>query len=204
MTQVLKFNRDEKGEKEWLEARKGRATGTRLGDLIVKRGTGKKKGFWEIIAERVAIPESNENVMDRGHRLEQEAVDRFMQETGKKVNTDLVLLIRPDNEYIAYSPDGRIGKTEDVEVKCLNSASHIEAWYTKKIPSDYYSQIIQGFIVNDSLKTRYMIFYDPRMPVDFFYMTIHRKDVEKDIKEMFEIQLRELELIAEIEKQLLY
>jgi predicted phage-related endonuclease len=152
----------------------------------------------------VAIPASGENVMDRGHRLEQEAVDRFMAETGKKVNTDLVLVLRSDNSYISYSPDGRIGKTEDVEVKCLNSASHIEAWYTKKIPRDYWEQILHGFVVNDSLKTRYMVFYDPRMPVDFFYLTIHRKDVEKEVVELYNTIIQELELIAEIEKQLLY
>jgi hypothetical protein len=50
MTQVLKFKRDENGEKEWMQARLGRVTGTRASDLVVKRGTGKKKGFWEIIA----------------------------------------------------------------------------------------------------------------------------------------------------------
>ena len=40
----------------WAEARRGKITGTRLKDIIVKRGTGKKIGFYELIAERLGIP----------------------------------------------------------------------------------------------------------------------------------------------------
>jgi hypothetical protein len=50
--------------------------------------------------------------MDRGKRLEDEAIERFAKETGKKVNTDLVLWMRDDDENIAVSPDGSIGKTK--------------------------------------------------------------------------------------------
>ncbi len=168
-------------EDEWLEARRGRVTGTRLKDLIVKRGTAKKMGFYELIAERIALPPDGENVMDRGKRLEDEAIERFAKETKKKVNNDLVLWYRDDDENIAVSPDGSIGKTEAVEVKCLSSARHIEAWLTKKIPDEYEYQVLQYFIVNDKLKTLYFVFYDPRMPKDFFYHEVHRKDVLDDV-----------------------
>ena len=102
-------------EEEWLEARLGKVTGTRLKDLVVKRGTGKKIGFYEIIkAERIAIPASGENVMDRGKRLEDFAIERFIAETGKKVENDLVMWSRDDDDNIAVSPDGWIGKKEAV------------------------------------------------------------------------------------------
>ena len=67
-----------------------RITGTRLKDLVVKRGTGRKIGFYELIAERIAIPPSGENVMDRGKRLEDEAVERFAKETDLEVENELV------------------------------------------------------------------------------------------------------------------
>ena len=118
-------------ETSWLDARRGRITGTRLKDLINKRGGAPKIGYYELIAERIALPASQENAMDRGHRLEVDGIERFEKETGKKVNKELVMICRDDNENIAYSPDGFIGKTEDVEVKCLSSARHIEAWMTK-------------------------------------------------------------------------
>jgi len=200
----LKFQRSDEGRQEWLDARKGKVTGTRLKDLIVKRGTKPKKGFYEIIAERVALPPTEENPMDRGQRLEEIAIQRFVKETGKEVNTDLVLICRDDNQDIAYSPDGTIGDTESVEVKCLNSASHLEAYLTKEIPSEYEEQSIQPFVVNDNLQKLYFVFYDPRMPIDFFFFEVNREDIEDKITMAYETQILALAQIEEIEKQLTF
>src|SRR3954466_240978 len=103
----------------WLEARRGKITGSRLKDIIVKRGTGRKIGFYELVAEKVALPADGENPMDRGNRLESEAVQRFMDETGEKIDTSLVLWTRDDDENIAISPDGFKGQAVAVEAKCL-------------------------------------------------------------------------------------
>ncbi len=84
---TLKFENQE----SWLEARKTKITGSRLKDIIVKRGTGQKIGFYELIAERLAIPSDGEDPMERGHRLETEALERFTQETGKEVDGSLVM-----------------------------------------------------------------------------------------------------------------
>lgn len=191
-------------EDDWMEARRGKITGTRLKDLISKRSGDKKIGFYEVIAERIAIPRSEENVMDRGKRLEQEAVDRFVKETGRKAVRELVLVYRDDCEEIAYSPDAMIGKTEDVEVKCLSSARHIEALLTKQVPSEYEYQVLQAFIVNDKLKKRYVVFYDPRMPKDFFFIEVNRKDVKDKIAELLVLEKQVLEEIAKLEDQLTF
>lgn len=194
-----------KSEEEWLEARRGKVTGTRLKDIIVKRGTKPKKAFYELIAERVAIPrDEHENVMDRGHTLESEAIARLEQETKKKVDTSLVIWTRDDNENIAVSPDGFIGQTEACEVKCLNSASHIEAYLNKEIPSEYEYQALQYFIVNDSLQTLYFCFYDPSMPIDFFYITIKREDVAEKVVEYLEYQKTVLTEVERISNELTF
>ncbi len=195
-------------EQEWMAARAGKITGTRLKDIIVKRGAEKKKGFYEIIAERITKPESDdlfdgdpvgENKMERGKRLEIKAVERFSSETGKTVDASLYLWVREDNENIALSPDGVISDTEAIEVKCLNSASHIEAYLTQKIPSEYELQALQYFIVNDRLKTLYFCFYDPRLSFkDFFYLKIHRADFIQEIEDYFVYQAKELKEIDDI------
>ena len=187
-----------------MEARRGRITGTRLKDLVTKRGTKPKKGYYELIAERVAIPASNENAMDRGTRLEDEALERFARETGKKVSNELVIWSREDCHDIAISPDGVIGTTQAVEVKCLNSAAHLEAWLTKEIPDDYEYQALQYFIVNDKLKTLYFTFYDPRMPNDFFFIEVKREDVQEKVDEYLALEREVLEKIALIEKELTF
>ena len=179
-----------KDKEEWLAARRGKITGTRLKDVITLRGNGKKIGYYELIAERLGIPADDESAMDRGARLEAEAMERFVAETKKKVNTDLVIWTRDDNENIALSPDGFIGKTEAVEVKCLSSARHIEALLTQEVPSDYEYQVLQYFICNDDLKTLYFVMYDPRLLAKpFFYLTIKRETLEEKITQFLEYQV---------------
>lgn len=197
---------------EWLNARMGRITGSKLGSLIGKRDGKPKKGYWELIAEKVALPPNGENAMDRGTRLEDEAVSRFIVETGKDVDTSLVIWSREDSDDIAISPDGFITKkvkgktvvTEAVECKCLNSASHIEAFITKEIPSEYREQVVQYFVVNDDLQKLYFVFYDPRMPKDFFWREITREGVQVEIDYYLELEYRVLAEVADIEKLLTF
>lgn len=197
---ILKFS----SEQEWLDGRKGRIGSSRLGSVFSKRDKKPLKAFYEIIAERVALPADGENAMDRGHRLEDEAVIRFNEETGKNAVRDLIIWTRDDNEYISASPDASIGETEAVEVKCLNSASHIEAWLTKEVPKEYREQSIQYFIVNEKLETLYFVFYDPRMPKDFFYFTIKREDVAGEVAEFLALQQSALAQIEDIISQLTF
>lgn len=192
-------------EQDWLEARKTKITGSRLKDVITFRGTTKKQEYYELLAERLALPPTDENAMDRGLRLEADAIERFALETGKKVDSSLALWVRDDNESIAISPDGRIGKTEAIEVKCLGSARHIEALLTGKVPGDYEYQALQYFIVNDELKTLYFAFYDPRLSVkDFFYFTINREDKAVEIEEYKTYQENTLKEINEIVNKLTF
>ena len=194
-----------KTEEAWLEARRGKITGTRLKDIINKRGGKPKIGFYEIIAERIAIPHNGESYMDRGKRIEDEAVEKFSAKTGKKVNNELVIWHREDNENIAISPDGSIGKTEAVEVKCLSSARHIEALITKQIPDEFEYQVLQYFIVNDKLKRLYFIFYDPSMPKDLFWIEVNNdKEMKVKVKEYLELEKETLKLISEFENQLTF
>lgn len=197
-----------KTEEEWLEGRKGRIGSSRLGSMFSKRDKKPLKSFYEVIAERVALPATDENVMDRGHRLEDEAVRRFNEETGKSFSRNLIIWTRDDNEYISASPDATPEEveipTEAAEIKCLNSASHIEAWLTKEVPKDYREQGIQYFIVNEKLETLYFCFYDPRMPKDFFYITIKREDVAEEIAEFLALQQMALAQIEDIISQLTF
>ncbi len=193
---VKQYERTEEGREEWMQDRLGRITGTR--DIIPKRGTEPKMGFWEIIAEKIAIPPNEENPMDRGKRLEEIAIDRFMKETGIEVCKDFVLISREDYPDIAYSPDGTIGDTASVEVKCLKSSLHVKAVWNKEIPKEYEDQSIQPFVVNDKLETLYFVFYDPRMPVDFYYITIKREDIQDQVSEYLEKQIVLLKQADEI------
>lgn len=186
-------------KEEWLNARLGKITGSRVKDIIVKRGTGKKKGYYELIAERIATRPDGENPMERGNRLEGEAIARFQSETEQDVDTSLVIWSRDEDDSIAISPDGFMGLTEAVEVKCLSSASHIEAYLTQEVPSEYKDQVIQYFVVNDKLEKVYVVFYDPRIPCkDYFVIEVTRESVEDEVKEYLDYQRNVLKEVDDI------
>ena len=153
----------------------------------------KKIGFYELIAERISTDPYgevfDETPMERGTRLEPEALERFATETGKKVSKGFVIWTSDENESIASSPDGIISDEEAVENKCLSSARHIEAYLTQSIPVEYDFQILQYFIVNQNLQRLYVAFYDPRVPSkDFFYLVVNRADKEAEIAQYLEYQ----------------
>lgn len=188
-------------EDAWLEARKGRVTGSSLKDIVVKRGTGQKIGFYKLIADRVAVPRDDENRMDRGHRLEAEAVERLAQETGLPfVQVDNELWTREDNENIAYSPDGYVPSdliTVACEVKCLATEKHLEAYITQKIPSEYIEQTRQAFAVCDTLDILYFVMYDPSVTVDYFHFVVTRSEVAEEVQYLLDYQKDTLALIEE-------
>jgi len=190
-------------EKTWLEFRRGKITGTRLKDLVAKRSTKPKIGFYEIIAESVAIP-VNENMMLRGKELEEFAIKEFAKKTKKEVSNDLVIWQREDNEKIAISPDGVISKTEAVEVKCLGHARHLEALLTQVIPNEYHYQVLQYFVVNDDLEKLYFVFYDPQVTKDLFWIEVTREELGDEIKECLELEVETLKKIDEITNKLTF
>lgn len=200
---------------EWFAAREGKITGSRLKDIVVKRGNGKKIGYYELIAERLGVPADDENPMERGTRLEKDAIERFKEETGKEVDASLILWARDDNESIAISPDGIVSEAEAVEVKCLSSARHIEAFLTQKVPDEYEMQVIQYFIVNDKLERLNFVCYDPRfamfvspdsrkVTLDYFVIEVKRADLQEQVDEYLEYQRKTLQEVDEIVNKLTF
>lgn len=198
---VLKL---EQNSDEWFDVRKGKITGSKLKDIVVKRGTGRKVGFYQLIADRIAIEPDDEDAMERGHRLELEAIERFEKETGLKTE-QVGMWISDDDNDIAVSPDAVIGNTEAVEVKCWSPARHLQAYLEDKIPNDIKEQALQYFVVNPDLKRLHVVFYDPRIPsCDYHSHTIDRSEVHEDAENLKEYQLGVLKEVREIVERLAF
>lgn len=186
----------------WMVARLGKITGSGAHKTVTVKGDETKAGVWLAAAESIvgslAIAEdelTSAQAMQRGHDLEPAAIERFEKETGKKVRRGHIIWEREDDTRIAISPDAPIGKgmVEALEVKCLLSAKHVEALYTKQIPkntSGYNEQKLQYFIANPRLQRLYWGFYHPDFPagLDFFYLTFSRKELEPEIEKYLEAE----------------
>jgi len=197
----------EQNTDEWLEFRKGKISGTILGDVYSKRG-GRKIGFYQLIADRLGLEPDDENRMDRGLRLEDEAIEEFTKQTGLEVEQDGVC-VSDFSDQVINSPDGLIKKDGKyvgaVEVKCISPARHIQAIVEKKIPNDYESQVIQYFIVNDDLETLYFVFYDPRVTAKPYYcIEVKREEVAEKIAFFKEWQIETLAEINSIVEELAF
>lgn len=169
----------------------------------------KKKGFYVLIAEKLGLPaEEGETEMERGTRLEKDAIARFIEENpGVEVDTSMLIWTRDDDEEIAISPDGVIGTTEAIEAKCLSSANHIKAFIERRIPEDYLLQALQYFVVNDDLKILHFIFFDPRFldiqgaekkKIDYFELTLTRDQAEHEIQKIDEMLAYERDVIEQV------
>lgn len=194
----------------WLEFRKGRITGSKLHDIITKRGGGKKIGFYQLIADRLAIDDGETSSRDRGHEMEEEAIDYFEAEVGIKVERDPGVWISDIDENIAISPDGAIKNkdgdyTEAVEVKCFGSALHLLAIIENKIPYKYFEQAIQYFVVNEKLERLHFVFFDPRVtsrPMHIIEM--YRDDYLDDIQYHLDYEKQILQEVNEWAEKLAF
>jgi exodeoxyribonuclease (lambda-induced) len=171
---------------EWLEARRGKVTGTGLKKILGRPQT-RTDYFYEVLAERLTSEglEEGESAMQRGVRLEPEALEAFEAKTKKKVEI-AGLCVDDQNEWIANSPDGLIkvkGKyREAAEIKCLSSANHLKVWLENKIPDDHMAQAMQYFILNKDLEILHFASYDPRMTMHPLHIIkLKREDIEEDI-----------------------
>lgn len=172
------------GTDAWHHLRKGKITGTTL-KAIMGTPKARQEAVYEIIAERltVGVETEYENPMDRGTRLEPDAISLFEFETGKSVERT-GFCEDDDNQMIAQSPDGLIGEDEAIEVKCMGGKNHVKMWLTNEIPDEYEWQVIQYFVVNPKLKKLYFVGYNPDIPTHALHtIEITRSEVEEKIKE---------------------
>lgn len=186
----MKKNNVEQRSDEWFFARKGRITGTTLKGLMSTQKVAREDAEYELIAERLSISteDDEENDRDRGIRLEPEAIAAFEFETGKSVEA-CGFCAHDDEQFIAQSPDGLVGDTEAVEVKCLVGKYHVRAWLTNEIPDKHYWQAVQYFVVNPKLELLHFVCYNPNIPVHPLHIIEKRREeLAEDIQKAAETQ----------------
>lgn len=120
--------------------------------------------------------------MARGTRLETEAVEAYEKKYGVKVKENNDVWVSDDDNNIALSPDGEIDAVTAIEIKCLSSARHLQAYFEKEVPDDYQTQVMQYFIVNEKLQVVNVVFYDPRITaLPVHAIEVHRSEHEETI-----------------------
>lgn len=159
----------EQGSPDWHAHRCGKVTASRVSDVIsrTKNGWGASRANYaaELVAERLTgrPAESYTNAaMQWGIDTEPQA--RAVYEMMQGVSVERVGLVQhPTIVMSCASPDGLVGDDGLVEIKCPNTATHIETLLNEVISAKYVTQMQWQMACSGRAWCDFVSF-DPRMP----------------------------------------
>lgn len=184
----------EQGTDAWIAARLGRVTASRIADVIARTKTGwgasRANYMAELVAERLTgVPaEQYQNAsMQWGTDKEPEARAAYAFLTDADEVDEIGFIPHPTIAMSGASPDGYVGADGLVEIKCPNTATHIETLRGGKVPEKYYVQMLWQMACTGRAYCDF-VSYDPRMPshMQLFVQRVPRndnriKELEKDV-----------------------
>lgn len=192
---------NEQGTQAWLEDRLGKVTASRISDLMATTKTGPSASrvnyLSQLVAERLTgkVQETFTNsAMAWG--TETEPLARAMYEVKHGVMVDQVGFVpHPNIEMAGCSPDGLIDLDGLIEIKCPNTATHIETLLSKKAPSKYILQM-QWQMACTGRKWCDFVSFDSRLPED---LSLFVKRISRDDDKIKDITDAVLEFLIEVE-----
>ena len=191
------------GTDEWFSARLGKATASRVADILakVKAGEAAARANYraELVAERLtgkAQESFTTKQMQWGTDSEPLARAAYEAETGAMVE-EVGLFDHPSIAMAGASPDGLVGDDGQIECKCPDTKTHIETILADAVPSRYVPQIQWQMACTGRAWCDFVSF-DPRMPVEqqLFIKRVQRDD--KYITETLEPEVSRF--LAEVEQ----
>jgi putative phage-type endonuclease len=190
----------EQGTPEWHQLRLGKVTASRVSDVMAKIKTGesasRKNYRAELVVQRLTgLPsESFTNAaMEWGTATEPMA--RIAYEITKEVLVEQVGFIEhPTIAMFGCSPDGLVHDGM-IEIKCPNSATHIEYLTDNKAPAKYINQM-QCQMAVTGRKWCDFVSFDPRLPEDLQLFVVR---VERDQKYIDSMEVEVVEFLTEVE-----
>ena len=190
----------EQGSPEWFAQRLGKVTASRVADVIAKTKTGystsRDNYMAQLVCERMTqtVAESFTNAaMQWG--TETEPLARAAYEAHADVLVDEVPMIaHPTIEAAGASPDGLVGDDGLVEIKCPNTATHIDTLLSQTVPGKYNTQM-QWQMACTGRQWCDFVSFDPRMgdglqlfvkrvPRDNAYIQMLEEEVKKFLVEL--------------------
>ena len=169
---------------EWYAARLGKATASRIADLMARTKTGygasRANYMAELIVERLTgMPTDGftSAAMQWGIDHEDEAKAAYYFEADRSIEP-AGFVDHPIIAMAGASPDGYICDGKGlIELKCPNTATHIQTLLADKVDGKYYLQI-QFQLACTTLDFCDYVSFDPRMPpeMQLWWTRIHRDD----------------------------
>lgn len=165
----------------WMACRLGKVTASKVADVLAKTKTGvsasRTNYLSDLVVERLTGQQAEfyqNDAMAWGTETEPQA--RMAYEAFKGVLVDEEGFIdHPSISNFGCSPDGLVGDSGLIEIKCPNSKTHIDTLLSGKAPSKYIPQMQTQMAVTGRQWCDFVSF-DPRLPEDLqlFVVRVNR------------------------------
>jgi putative phage-type endonuclease len=194
----------EQRSQEWLEARCGSLGASQVADALAKTKTGWGASRANLIAQLVCErltgqpTEGYTNAaMQWGVDKEPEALALYEFEGGAPVER-IGLAKHPHIAWTHASPDGLVGERGLVEVKCPNTATHLDTLLGQSVPGKYITQMQWQMAVTERDWCDF-VSYDPRLPADL-RMFVQR--VGRDHSTIIQLEQGVIDFLSEVDAKL--
>jgi len=189
------------GSPEWFAARLGKVTASRVADIVARTKTGVSASRAtyraQLVCERLTgMPQDSfkSPAMEWGTLTEPDARAAYEFETNRKVET-VGFVQHPGFIHAGASPDGLVGEDGLIEIKCPNTATHIETLLKRCVPNKYLTQIQWQLAVTGRAWCDYVSF-DARLPerMRLYIQRVKRDEATiADLEKNVEIFLGDIE-----------
>lgn len=192
------------GSEEWFAIRCGKVTASRIADLMAKTksgwGASRSNYMAQLIAERLTgKPAESYTSAAMQWGIENEPLARMAYEFYADVEVVQVgFVYHPTINMAGASPDGIIMEDGLIEIKCPNTATHIDTLLSGSIPGKYELQMLWQMACTGRDWCDYASF-DPRMPED---MKLFVKRLERDDAKIAEISGCVVEFLSEVDEKI--
>ena len=191
------------GSEEWKMARLGKVGASQIADLMAKTKTGPSASRANLMAAKLAerltgtLADSFTNAaMEWGTATEAEARNAYSFYASVDVE-QVGFIDHPLIKMTGASPDGLIGGAGLVEIKCPNTATHIDTLLGDKVPSKYLLQM-QWQMACTGREWCDFVSYDPRMPES---LRLWQRRVSRDGEKIDEISAAVVEFLDELNRK---
>jgi len=189
---------------DWFAARLGKVTASRVADVVAKTKTGysasRANYMAELICERLTGRQGDNYqnaAMVWGTETEPKARAAYEAETGSLVE-GVGFVPHPTILMSGASPDGLVADDGLVEIKCPNTATHIDTILSESVPGKYNTQM-QWQMACTGRQWCDFISYDPRVPEK---MQLWVKRVERDQTLIDDLETDVFNFIEELETKI--
>ena len=189
------------GSPEWFAIRCGKVTASRVADVLAKTktgwGAGRANYAAELIAERLTgatAPSFTNAAMQWGADQEPVARVAYADRHSHDV-AEIGFVDHPEISMSGASPDGLVGFTGLVEIKCPNTATHLDTLLSETVPGKYITQM-QWQMACTGREWCDFVSFDPRLPES---MALFVKRVPRDVSHILELETEVAAFIAEID-----